>query len=390
MGKLTALKVKSLKSPGRYADGDCLYLYVHSAESRSWIMRVRFRGKVIEMGLGSEKMVSLAEARELAIENRKLLKSGVDPRALRRAATAEKVVPTFEQAATEVHRERVAGWRNGKHQDQWLSSLRRHAFPTLGRLLPEAIDAALIVDTLLPIWQTRPETARRVKQRIMTILNWAHSKGYRVTEAPERAVEAGLARQPKKGDRHFAALPYEEVPDLMRVLQGSATNGRLALQFLILTGARSGEVRGATWGEIDFTTKLWTIPSGRMKAGREHVVPLSPAAVRLLRIAHAGRTGHHGTDEPIFPGQRGGALSDMTLTKVLRTATKKAATVHGFRSSFRDWAAEKTDFDGAVVEAALAHTNPNKVEAAYRRTNYLEKRWRLMRLWAVYLARTRD
>ncbi|MDB5704537.1 MAG: integrase [Sphingomonas bacterium] len=384
MGKLTVLGVRAMTAPGRYSDGGGLMLLVKPSGSRSWLLRIQADGKRRDLGLGSAADVSLAEAREKAGETRKQLRNGIDPveakRVSRRLAAG---IPTFREAAETAHRDQKAGWRNKKHQDQWLSSLKSYAFPKIGDVRIDKLDASAIRDVLLPIWLEKPETARRVKQRVGTVLDWAYSAGHRETEAPMRAIGKGLPRQPKK-DGHFTAMPYADVPALASKLAKANTSGRLALRFAILTAARSGEARGATWEEIDWDQGTWTIPASRMKAGREHIVPLAPAALAVLKVAQAGRTG--GLNEPVFPGLRGGVLSDMTMSKALRIATTQAATVHGFRSSFRDWAAEQTAFAGDVVEAALAHTIANRVEAAYRRTNYLEKRRPLMEAWAEYVA----
>jgi integrase len=280
-----------------------------------------------------------------------------------------------------VHAEHKPGWRNAKHAAQWLSTLEEYAFPYIGQKPVGEIDGPEIRDLLAEIWLSKPETARRVRQRIGTVLDWAHAKGYRSAEAPMRSVSRGLPRQPKR-DKHFAALPYEKLPAIMAELEATISIGRLALRFAILTACRSGEVRGATWAEIDFTRRIWTIPAGRMKAGKEHVVPLSDAAVEILRAAEPFRG--RNKDAFIFPGKPGKPLSDMTLTKVLRDMGHTEITVHGFRSTFRDWAAEQTATPGDVVEAALAHTIRNKVEAAYRRTNYLEKRRGLMNEWGAF------
>lgn len=380
MGKLTALKVKALKEVGRHPDGDGLYLWIKETGTRSWVLRIQVDGKRRDFGLGSEKETSLAEARERAAEKRKQYRSGVDPVAAKRE---RKAIPTFAEAAKRAHAEFKGGWRNGKHQAQWLSTLTTYAFPTLGALPVDKIEAGAIIAALQPIWLTTPETARRVKQRIGAVLDWAYSQGFRPAEAPMRAIGKGLKQQPKK-DGHFAALPLSDAPALMAKLGEVETVGRFALRFTILTAARSGEVRGATWGEIDVDAALWTIPANRMKAGREHVVPLSAAALAVLKQAKGER--EVGSADLVFPGNRNKPLSDMTLSKVLKTATTQRATVHGFRSGFRDWAAEEqTGVSDAVVEAALAHTDPNKVQAAYRRTNYLEQRKALMQSWADYL-----
>lgn len=386
MGKLTALAVKAATKPGRYQDGDGLMLLVKPSGARSWLLRIQVDGKRRDFGLGSASDVSLAEAREKAMATRKLYKSGVDPVAAKRASRlANATIPTFTEAAKALHGEHKGGWRNAKHQAQWLSTLKTYAYPSIGSVRVDQVDGPMIRDLLLPIWLDKPETARRVRQRVCAVLDWAHAKGFRPTEAPARSIGKGLPRQPKR-ENHFAAMPYGEVPGLMTKLAAVESVGRLALRFLILTAARSGEVRGATWEEIDLDAKLWTVPGGRMKAGRAHVVPLSADALAVLEAVRKVRKGRE--NEPIFPGRSGKPMSDMTLAKVLRTAGVSSATVHGFRSAFRDWAAEMTSTPGDVVEAALAHTIKNRVEAAYRRTNYLDKRRILMETWAAYLTGT--
>lgn len=381
MGTLTAMKVKALREAGRYPDGDGLYLLVKNTGARSWLLRAQVDGKRRDFGLGSAKDISLAEARDRAAATRKQYRGGIDPVAAKREKKV--AVPTFAEAAERAHAEFKGSWRNAKHRAQWLSTLQTYAFPTLGNLPVDRIEASAIINALQPIWLTVPETADRVKQRIGAVLDWAYSHGFRQSEAPMRAIGKGLPARGKK-DRHFAALPYDAVPDLIAKLSKAETTGRMALQFAILTAARSGEVRHATWGEINLDGSLWTIPATRMKAGREHVVPLSTAAIALLKRARGDR--EVDPTELVFSGNRGKPLSDMTMGKALKTAVTTPATVHGFRSSFRDWAAEQqTGVPDAVVEAALAHVNPNKVESAYRRTNFLEQRKRLMQAWSEYL-----
>lgn len=401
MVKLTALRVKAAPA-GRHEDGDGLALLVKATGTRSWVLKVQVEGKRREFGLGSAKAVSLAEAREKADAVRRQYRAGLDPVAEKRQVIV--AVPTFREAARLAHGEQQAGWRNPKHRAQWLSSLEAYAFPSLGGKAVDKIDGPTIRDALLPIWLDKPETARRVRQRIGAVLDWAYAKGHRASEAPMRSLSKGLPRQPKK-DGHFAALPYDKLPGLMQTLGETESIGRLALQFLILTAARSGEVRGARWSEVDMEGAVWTVPANRMKAGKQHLVPLSAPALAILK-----RMADVASDELVFPGITGRAadaetlgkgrpgaltrdagkrpMSDMTLTKVLRTAGADDATVHGMRSSFRDWAAEQTAFAGEVVEAALAHTIGNKVEAAYRRTNYLEKRRGLMDAWAAFIVPT--
>lgn len=383
VGKLTALKVKSLKDPGRYTDGGGLMLYVKEGGSKTWVFRPTIQGKRRDIGLGSLSNVGLSEARETADDMRRLIRQGIDPvRRRREAKAAATTTITFQDAAKAAFAEHEAGWKNAKHRAQWLSSLEAYAFTEIGNLPVSDVDGPAIRDLLAKIWLSKPETARRVRQRIGTVLDWAYAKGLRSAEAPMRSVNRGLPRQPKK-DNHFAALQHPEVPALMHKLASSASIGRLALRFLILTAARSGEVRFATWREVDVEQSIWTIPGERMKAGKEHVVPLSAAALSILETLTEAQGRFH--DKPIFPGKGGKPMSDMTLTKVLRIENGVSGTVHGFRSSFRDWAAERTSFPGEVVEAALAHAIPNKVEAAYRRTKFLEKRQALMSDWASYL-----
>jgi integrase len=282
MGKLTALKIRSLAEPGRYADGDGLFLDVTGKTSGRWVLRVQSNGRRREIGLGSLKNVSLADARDAAFVMRKKIAQGIDPVAERKQE--RQVIPTFRKAAELVHEEREKAWKNGKHQNQWLATLRAYAFPKLGDLLVSDIEGPLIRDVLAPIWLAKPETARRVRQRIGTVLDWSYAKGFRATEAPMRSLSKGLPRQPKK-DNHFAALPYTAVPDFLEKLGERESVGRLALEALILTAARSGEIRGATWSELDLKAALWTVPAARMKMGRAHTVPLSREAVAVFQCA---------------------------------------------------------------------------------------------------------
>lgn len=385
MGNLTALSVKASKKPGRYQDGDGLILIVKPSGSRSWVLRMQVNGKRRDFGLGSAGSVSLAEAREKAAETRKLYKSGIDPVRAKRLAQAEQSrLPTFSEAAKIVYDEHQGSWSNKKHKAQWISTLENYANPFIGDVPVNEIDSPAIRDLLIPIWLAIPETARRVRQRVGTVLDWAHAKGYRDAEAPMRSVGRGLPRQPKR-DNHFKAMPYVDVPKFFSKLGKTESVGRLALKFLILTAARSGEVRGAVWEEIDLKNALWTIPANRMKAGRAHIVPLTKPALTILKKVRKIKSGKSGA--PVFPGiSMSKPMSDMTLTKILRDMKIQDTTVHGFRSSFRDWAAEKTGYAGDVVEAALAHTVRNRVEAAYRRTNYLEKRKALMADWANFIS----
>jgi len=378
MGKLTALGIKNLKKPGRYSDGEGLMLKFAGAGRGSWIVRVQSDGKRRDIGLGTLADVSLTQARDAARLIRKETRAGVDVLAQREKESTE--TPSFREAAYIVHEEHKVAWKNGKHQTQWIRTLETFAFPSIGDRLVSDIGVPAIRDVLSPIWLTKPETARRVKQRIGSVLDWACAKGYREFEAPMRSVLRGLPRQPKKNG-HFAAMPYPDVPAFMLSLKQRSSVGRLALEFLILTAARSGEVRGVCWSELDLKKKLWTIPAARMKAGNIHAVPLSAAAVDVVQRAREFRSPR---SDLVFPGQNPKRpLSDMTLLKILRDRNEEY-TVHGFRSAFRDWVAEKTDYPGEVAEAALAHTIANKVEAAYRRTDYLDKRKPLMKDWGEF------
>jgi len=382
MGKLTTVRVRSLKEPGRYSDGQGLMLVVGKDGSRKWVLRVQADGRRRDFGLGAAAQVTLAEARDAAATIRKQVKAGQDPRAEKRRA--RETIPMFRDAALQVHAEHKPSWKNAKHAAQWLASLEQHAFPALGLVRIDKIDGPMVRDVLAAIWLTIPETARRVRQRIGTVLDWAHAKGYRQFEAPTRSISRGLPRQPKVRE-HFAAMPHADVPNFLNRLQSTDKAGetvRLAFEFLILTAVRSGEMRGARWDEIDLVTRLWAIPAQRMKAGKTHVVPLSARAAAILVRMQELRRG--GDQTLVFEGAKlGRPMSDMTLTMLLRRMGA-GVTAHGFRSSFRDWAAEATNFPREVAEAALAHAVESRVEAAYRRSDLLEKRRKLMEAWASY------
>lgn len=377
MGKLCATGVRAATRPGRLGDGDGLFLVVGRSGSKSWMVRVQKHGRRRDIGLGSASKVSLAQARERARQVRAWMEDGLDPVFERRKAVG---IPTFKEATKKVVALHQKTWRNEKHEAQWLRTLEVYAWPALGDIRVSEITGPMVRNVLAEIWLTKPETARRVRQRIGAVLDWAYASGYRDTEAPMRSISKGLPRQQKK-EGHFAAMPYAEVASFMKRLRERESFSRLALQFAILTAARSGEVRMAVWDEIDFQNRLWTIPPERMKAKREHVVPLSEPAIRILRRCKELRL----RDEPlIFPGSRPKQpMSDMTLTKLLREM-KVPYTAHGFRSSFRDWASEETDVQGEVAEAALAHMVRDKTEAAYRRGNLLEKRRVLMADWGRF------
>ncbi len=382
MSKLTALKVKNATKPGKYGDGDGLWLVVTSDTARKWILRVQKAGRRRDIGLGSATDVSLLEARTAAEDMRRALRRGGDPVAERKKAKI--VVPTFRDAAISVHKEHKPGWRNPKHAAQWLSSLEAYAFATLGDHPINKVDGPMVRDTLVAIWLTIPETARRVRQRIGTVLDYGHAKGWRDAEAPMRSITKGLPKQPKEKEHH-PSLPWQEVPAFVADMPRMAETIRLALEFIILTITRSGETRLARWSEFNLKAKIWVIPATRMKAKREHRVPLVPRAIEILNRMAELRT----LDDPdayIFEGQKHGRpLSDMSLTMPLRRANLPFV-VHGFRSSFRDWCSEATNTPREVAEACLAHVVGNKVEAAYSRTDHLEKRRAVMTQWATFVA----
>lgn len=383
MGKLTAMKVKSISKAGRYSDGNGLMLVCKASGAKSWIARIQFNGKRRDIGLGSTETISLSTARERVIEARKDIREGNEPLSAYRPSQGILEPPvTFREEAETFFEERKANWKNVKHRAQWISSLQTYAFPAIGDLPINDISSGHVRDLLAPIWNEKAETASRVLQRIVSVLDYSHSRGNRDAEAPDRSIRAGLGKQ-KRTVNHFAALPRDQLPALVSDLRSSDTVGRLALLFLLLTAARSGEVRGAMWSEIDLEKRLWTIPASRMKASRLHVVPLSDQAVTVLE--KASRLRKRTTDDLIFPGASQAAQSDSTLKKVLRQAVEGNWTVHGLRSTFRDWAAEKTNHPPAAVEAALAHSIQNKTEAAYHRTTYLDLRRTIMQEWANLL-----
>jgi integrase len=380
-----ALTVKQVQNAkvGRHSDGKGLYLLVKPSGSKSWVLRVQHRGRRQDFGLGSvasesieaaiplqkRRTLTLAEAREKARIGRELAKAGINPSAEWKQE-AEKV-PTFQYAAEQYHAQVSTAWRNGKHGDQWLNTLKAYAFPFIGSLTVDRIDAADLQRVLMPIWLPKGETARRVRQRIGVVLDYAHGKGWRSAEAPMRALSQLMGGIKQAKGTNFAAMPYKDVPAFVSKLEAAEFSvGRSALQFLILTAARSGEVRKARWKDFDLDAAEWRVPPENAKTGRLHIVPLAPAAMEIVKCVQAALAPK--SNDLIFPGLKG-IMSDATLAKVLRVNRGEDYTVHGFRSSFRDWAAE-TGFADAWAEAALAHINPNRTESAYRRTTFFEQR----------------
>jgi integrase len=387
LNRLSATGVKSLKERGYYADGGGLYFRVSKFDTTSWAFRFTVAGKAREMGLGPFPDVSLREARERAAEARKLLRDGVDPIEQRRTASSEIAAArasalTFQQCAEAYIASKEAGWKNAKHGAQWSSTLGTYAYPVIGRILAREVALPHILRILEPIWATKTETAKRLRGRIEMVLDYAAVKGYRSGENPARwrgHLENILASPQKIAPvEHHAALPHQDIGEFMAELRSQAGTGARALEFAILTAGRSGEVRGATWSEIDMNGAVWTIPGARMKAGKEHRVPLSNAALNVLRQMESERQG-----ALVFPGRTGKKpLSDMSLTAVLKRMNRSDLTAHGFRSTFRDWAGETTAYAREIIEHALAHQLKDKAEAAYARGTLFDKRRRLMDDWA--------
>ncbi|MEC3910279.1 tyrosine-type recombinase/integrase [Sphingobium sp. CR2-8] len=406
MGKLTPAIVKAA-GPGRHADGDGLYLMVKPGGARSWVLRVQYAGQRRDIGLGGvdvstklerlkadtakgligddltvmeRALLTLGEAREKALLLRRVAKAGRDPVAERDKDRAAS--PIFSVAVTKAHKALEGNW--GKREaDAFLASLKQHANPSLGKRRVDHIDANDIAAALKPIWTDKPEVARKVRQRIVKVLNYAKVKKWRLSEAPSKELSLLLGKQRKGGN--MPSMPYADVPVYFQELSDAAeTMGRLALMFVITTAARSGEVRQACWGQIDLDRKLWNRPATIMKSRESHTVTLNEQALVIL-----GRAKHHRRsdeeDALVFPSPSGKAMSDMTVSKVMRDA-KLPYVPHGFRSTFRDWAAEQmSHIPDAVAEAALAHTVPDKVVAAYKRTNFLEMRRALLDSWAAFL-----
>ena len=381
MSKLTVAKVKAIANPGRYGDGAGLYLNVAPSGSKSWVQRIVIKGRRRDIGLGGFSAVGLAQARSFAAANRASVAEGQDPMADKR----KPLMPTFQEAAHETHKANLKRWRNQKHAISWMQTLERYAFPVLGNLPIDQINKSDVLAVLTPIWGVRQETARRVRQRIGAIMRWAMAKDFIEKNPAGEVIDGALPPMPKL-KAHLRALPYKEVREGLRIIEASQASiaAKLCLRFTVLTAARSGEARGALWEEIDIQGALWTIPPHRMKGGIEHKVPLSNATLAVLGEAQKLRDG----TDLVFPSptRSGKALSDMTLTKVLRaTGLADRATVHGFRSSFRDWADQCTSAPDAAVELSLAHEVGSDVRQAYARSDLLDLRIPLLDTWAEYI-----
>lgn len=375
---LSAARVRTVSAPGRYYDGEGLFLLVEPSGAKRWKQRVTVRGKRHELGLGPWPVVSLAEAREAALENRREARRGTNPKTARRRARA---TPTFETAARKVYDLRRPGWRNQKHAEQWIGTLEQFALPTLGARAVDEVTAEDVLSVLTPLWHATPTTAKRVRQRIASVLRWAVAQGYR-PDNPADSVREVLPRKSGAATPQ-RSLPYGEVADAIAVVKRShATPAlKLAFEFLVLTAARVGEVQGATWDEIDFRLNTWTLPANRMKGGREHRVPLSPRATAIVDKARdlGDATGL------VFPGRRRQIpLGDTAIVQCLKRLGIDSSA-HGFRASFRVWAQERTGFAPEVCSAALAHAVADRAEAPYARSDLFEKRRELMNAWARYL-----
>ena len=376
------------RSDERHADGNGLMLCIQPSGSKSWVQRIVIHGRRRTFGLGAYPLVPLKEARRMAFENRALARQGGDPLALR----ARRDVPDFATAAAKVIDIQAGAWKDaGKSRRQWESSLAAYAFPVLGAKRVDAIASADVLAAVLPIWSSKRETASRVRQRISAVMKWAVAQGYRADDPAGAAVLQALPKGVGTARRRHRALPYGEVADAVRRVRASKAwlGTKLAFEFLVLTACRSGEVRGARRGEVDLAAATWTIPADRMKAKSEHRVPLSAHCLKVLAEAKRIESliAPAAAGDLLFPSVKGRQLSDATMSKLLRELGVDAVP-HGFRSSFRDWAAERTDTPHAVMEAALAHVVTNAAERAYAWSDLFERRRTLMEQWATHVCGT--
>ena len=390
-GKLTNLSIARAKRRGYLSDGGGLYLQISNAGAKSWVFRFRDNGRLREMGLGPTRTKSLIEARADATSCRKLRLEGIDPIAERqqgrlRARLQAARAMTFKQCAEAYIDANKAGWKNAKHSAQWSSTLATYAYPVFGDLPVQVVDVTLVTKVLEPIWKTKTETASRLRGRIEAVLDWATVRELRQGDNPARwrgHLDHLLPQRSKvQKVQHHPALPYSEINGFMNKLRAQEGQAARALEFLILTASRTNEVIGAQWTEIDLDAGIWTIPESRMKVGREHRVPLSKLALALLKRLHKTKLA-----EFVFANADGKPLSNMAMLMLLERMERSDLTVHGFRSTFRDWAAEQTNFPRELAEQALAHSLKDKVEAAYRRGDLFEKRRLMMAAWATYCDR---
>jgi integrase len=384
VGTLTFKTVEALREPGRYPDGQGLYLLVSKTGARSWLLRIQRDGKRRDLGLGGYLAVSLKAARAAAADMRASVGSGVDPVAEKQETKKAKALPIFAAAVISRHDEIKSTFKNDKHRAQWLRSLETYAVPALGKLHVDQVTPSSVRDALLPIWLEKPETARRVRQRIEDVLIWAVASGFRA-DVPALTAKALRLPKQRRAVEHFSAMPWQDVPSFVSNLRAgddASEQTRLALELLILTAGRSGEIRGMTWAEVDLEQAVWRIAGARMKAGREHIVPLSNRAVELLKGRLACRVA---ASDLVFPGRNLlKPMSDMTLKMAVRRMGLDFDP-HGFRSSFRDWVSDATNFPADLAEAALAHAKGDKTAAAYQRSSMLEKRRKLMAAWTAFV-----
>ena len=382
MERLTVARVRSLSTPGRYAVGPTLYLRIAPGGTKSWVQRLAIDGRRHDIGLGGWPLVTLAEAREQAFDNRRLVRQGGNPLGEKRRPK----IPTFKQASDRALEANRGGWRNAKTADNWIATMAKYVHPVFGDRRVDQIGREDVLRVLTPIWSTKPEIGRKVRQRIRATLAWAQAHGHVENNPAGEAINAALPATTAL-KVHFRALPYPEVAAALDTIEASraSVSARACLRFVVLTACRSGEARLATWAEIDLQAREWRIPGARMKTGAEHRVPLADSVLAVLESVRPLRDRH----DLLFPSpsRPGRPLSDMTLTKVLRdTGLADRATVHGFRTAFRTWASEKTNADHAVMELCLAHHVGTAVERAYARSDLLAKRRRLIDLWGAFVA----
>lgn len=368
--KLKATQVSKWTKPGKYADGGGLYLWIREQGTKAWVFRKTIKGKAVNKALGIFPVLSLADAREKALEFERQLLEG-DP--------AKLDVPVFSDAIHKRHNERKGRWKNGKHAQQWINTLVTYAVPYIGHKQLDEVTKNDIYEILIAIWDEKPETAKRVKQRLTDVFDWAESRGW-VEWNPVTSAAKGLPQQRAKV-QHHASVHYGEVAGVLEAVRGGRAflATKLAFEFLVLVAGRSGEVRLARWDEFDLEEKVWSFPAERMKMDKPHRVPLSPKAIQILEEVKALRT-----NDIVFPSKHNKTISDMTFSKLMRDLNINAVP-HGFRTSFRTWAQEQTDTEWEVAEAALAHAQKNKVAAAYARSDYFEKRVSLMTTWDEFL-----
>ena len=380
INQLNAFDIKRLKKPGRYADGNNLYLFIDSNGSKRWVLRLTVGKRRRDMGLGSAKLVALKKARELAILYKSQARSGLDPFIERKKELGAFV--TFRSCAESVYRIVEPGLKNKRFAKSWLSSIEQHVYPHIGQLPVSQIRPAHILSVLTPIWNTKSETARKIKQRLTLIMKWSRAQGYYDGYDPVEIAEQALPKI-KRIKEHFKAVDFNELPDLIKKIKKSELSivTKYAMEFIILTAGRTTEVINAVWHEINLEKEIWTIPAIRMKNNKEHVVPLTIRMIEILKELKK----HNKNSSYIFEISNNKPISNNTMRIALKKRLKIDATIHGMRSSFKDWASEKTNFNNEVSEMALAHSITNKVEASYRRGNLLEKRRALMNQWEHFL-----